>query len=117
MARNAAFDLLIEMARGCKENYLELQKLLLRHHISGKGCAVFVKLQHRWPQICHDITCSCAALIHQGQLLPLSRIRQIWIISYNKTTVLELHKVYTTCNFNKETWWEIMLSWVVSYRW
>ena len=55
MARNAAFDLLMEMARGCKENYLELQKLLLRHHISGKGFAVFVKLQHRWPQVCHGI--------------------------------------------------------------
>lgn len=55
MARNAAFDLLMEMARGCKDNYLELQKLLLRHHISGKGFVLLVKLQYRRPQVHHGI--------------------------------------------------------------
>ena len=35
LARSAAFDLLLEMARGCQENFLEVQKLLLKHHSSG----------------------------------------------------------------------------------
>ena len=36
-ARSAAFDLLLEMARGCQDNFLEIQKLLMKHHSSGKS--------------------------------------------------------------------------------
>lgn len=36
-ARSAAYDLLLEMAKESKENFLELQKLLMKHHRPGNS--------------------------------------------------------------------------------
>lgn len=87
LARSAAFDLLLEMARGCKDNYLELQRLLLKHHISdGKRRSYG---WHYWPHDNGRSPCGLVGMINLGATCYMaSCMQQLYMMPQARAAIL-----------------------------
>ncbi|KAJ7390778.1 Ubiquitin carboxyl-terminal hydrolase 34 [Desmophyllum pertusum] len=88
LARSAAFDLLLEMARGCQENFLEVQKLLLKHH-SSDGRKRSSYGWHYWPHDNGRSPCGLVGMINLGATCYMaSCMQQLYMMPQARAAIL-----------------------------
>ncbi|KAL9953976.1 hypothetical protein ACROYT_G041461 [Oculina patagonica] len=88
LARSAAFDLLLEMARGCRENFLEIQKLLLKHH-SSDGRKRSSYGWHYWPHDNGRSPCGLVGMINLGATCYMaSCMQQLYMMPQARAAIL-----------------------------
>ncbi|PFX25818.1 Ubiquitin carboxyl-terminal hydrolase 34 [Stylophora pistillata] len=88
LARGAAFDLLLEMARGCQDNFLELQKLLMKHH-SSDGRKRSSYGWHYWPHDNGRSPCGLVGMINLGATCYMaSCMQQLYMMPQARAAIL-----------------------------
>ncbi|CAH3140586.1 unnamed protein product [Pocillopora meandrina] len=87
-ARSAAFDLLLEMARGCQDNFLEIQKLLMKHH-SSDGRKRSSYGWHYWPHDNGRSLCGLVGMINLGATCYMaSCMQQLYMMPQARAAIL-----------------------------
>lgn len=90
-ARQAAFELLLQLVSGCKDSYLELQSLLLRHHSLNKKTNVhsFYGWNY-WPLEQERSNSGYVGLVNLGATCYMaSCVQQLFMIPEARTAILE----------------------------
>ena len=90
-ARQAAFDLLLQLVSRCKETYLELQSLLLRHHsVNPKTKSHGQYGWNYWPLEQERSSVGYVGLINLGATCYMaSCVQQLFMIPEARTAILE----------------------------
>ena len=90
-ARQAAFDLLLQLVTRCKETYLELQSLLLRHHsVNPKTKCHGMYGWNYWPLEQERSPVGYVGLINLGATCYMaSCVQQLFMIPEARTAILE----------------------------
>ncbi|XP_048585971.1 ubiquitin carboxyl-terminal hydrolase 34 isoform X2 [Nematostella vectensis] len=92
-ARSAAYDLLLEMAKDCNENFCELQKLLMTHHRPGLPQLTTSKKHsygwHYWPNDNERAPCGLVGIINLGATCYMaSCIQQLFLMPQARCSIL-----------------------------
>ncbi|EDO36756.1 predicted protein, partial [Nematostella vectensis] len=86
-ARSAAYDLLLEMAKDCNENFCELQKLLMTHHRPASKKHSYG--WHYWPNDNERAPCGLVGIINLGATCYMaSCIQQLFLMPQARCSIL-----------------------------
>lgn len=90
-ARQAAYDLLLQLVTNCKDTYLELQKLFLRHHSSNPKTNTHCSYGwNYWPYEQEKSSVGFVGLINLGATCYMaSCVQQLFMIPEARTTILQ----------------------------